>query len=158
MSQGLPPAHGAPQPYDYRAAAQSLNSLIDRLRPGAQPGGPDAPSQIASAMRFWRGNWRSVLALLTLYSIPTGAVMALVFAQRQTRVRARAKRRARARADAPVPPLPRGLRPVGHCMHFAGSTRAEPAMNELTTCFLVSTRESHPLEPRKTPPGGPALV
>ncbi|KAI8472371.1 MAG: hypothetical protein J3K34DRAFT_212937 [Monoraphidium minutum] len=74
-------------PYDYYTAAKSLNALIDRLQGAgaAAAARPDAPSQIATALRFWRGNWRSVFALLTLYSIPTAAVTALVFAERQKR-------------------------------------------------------------------------
>jgi hypothetical protein len=78
--------------YDYRTAIKRVNILIERLQEASThaTGPADPPSQLAAALRFWRSNWRGVLALVTLYSIPTAAVTALVFAERHKRVCRRA--------------------------------------------------------------------
>lgn len=75
--------------YDYLTALQRLQGLVQRLEERgvrATDAAAPAPSQVAATLRFWRGNWRSLLALLTLYSIPTAAVTALFFAERQKQV------------------------------------------------------------------------
>jgi len=81
--------------FDYRNALQRVQGLVQQLQErgavasaaSASAAAPDAASaQAAGALRFWRTNWRSVLAVMTLYSIPTAAVTALMFAERQKQV------------------------------------------------------------------------
>ncbi|GBF89884.1 hypothetical protein Rsub_02588 [Raphidocelis subcapitata] len=85
---------GAAGAYDFRSALSKLQGLADDLRqrgaaaPGAGGGAAaDAPAatRAAAALRLWRANRGSLLALVTLYSIPTAAVTALFFAERQKR-------------------------------------------------------------------------
>lgn len=85
-----------PPPYDFNGAAGRLAAVIEGLQArGASasaaapppPGGAPPPRGAGASLHFWRGNWRSLLALLTLYSIPTAAVTALFFAERHKRVR-----------------------------------------------------------------------
>jgi hypothetical protein len=87
--------------YDYRTSLKRVHGLVQQLQErGASAGGGAAAAaaatgggaagstaQAAGALRYWKTNWRSMLALVTLYSIPTAAVTGLFVAERQKKVR-----------------------------------------------------------------------
>lgn len=91
--------------YDYHGALSRLHALVSSIEArgiraadatagaAAATGAAAAAAprtQAAAALLFWRANWRSLAALLVLYSVPTAAVAARFFAERQQQVCVRA--------------------------------------------------------------------
>jgi hypothetical protein len=156
-----PPATRGAGGYDYRTASERLAQLVRSLQElgAAAPGsggaaaaggaaGAAPPTRLAAALRFARTNRASLLALVTLYSIPTAAVVAMAFADRQKAVRLRAPRPApRARRWRAVP---RRAAPACCCCRL-GAARLQ-----LQPLVSSAAPRPSPLPRRPNPPLGRA--
>lgn len=85
VAMAEPSTSGRSAGYDYHTALSSLQARIDQLLE-LQQQHQEPRSALRDGVRFWRSNWGSVLALLTVYSMSTATVVAAFLSERQKQV------------------------------------------------------------------------